>query len=119
MRSRPVLMLALLVLPLVQMLPAGCASRGNDVAGWVIYDDHTRYQAESLSDSACRLTVAFERTASFTGDAQSEATLAMAAFQKVALSLQKPDFDPHDVQIVRRMSPSGVQIITMQGVVTP
>ena len=54
MRARPVLMLALLVLPFVQMLPAGCASRGNDVAGWVIYDDHTRYQAESLSDSACR-----------------------------------------------------------------
>jgi len=101
------------------MLPAGCASRGNDVAGWVIYDDHTRYQAESISDTACKLTVAFERTATFTGDAQSDASLALTAFQKVALSLQKPNYDLHEVQVVRRMSPSGVLIITMQGVVTP
>jgi len=110
--------LVVLMLPLL-VLPAGCASRGNDVAGWVIYDDHTRYQAASLNDTDCTLTVALERTAAFTGDAQDDAVQALGAFRQVALSLQKPNFDPQTVSMVRRTSPSGVQIITMQGVVTP
>jgi len=110
--------LVVLMLSLV-LLPAGCASRGNHVSGWVSYDDHTRYQAASLSDTACKLTVAFERTAAFTGDAQDDAAQALGAFRQVALSLQKPNFDQQTVSLVRRTSPSGVQIITMQGVVTP
>ena len=111
-------LLLLVMLPLCA-LPSGCASRGNDVSGWVIYDDHTRYQAESLSDTSCKLTVAYERTAAFAGDAQDDAAQALGAFRQVALNLQKPNFDQQAVSLVRRTSPSGVQIITMQGVVTP